>query len=399
MKKPQKIYGSGGNYYRKKVRRPDGGYDVVYGKTQAELAEKVIRRQNILAAEGNVPPEELYFYEYASAWYARREPHLSDGMKKAVRHEVNDVICPVIGGKPIREITSDDLADVLATRGHLSRSAQQKTVMVLKQIFDAALDAGVIEKLPTRRLKPGGKKAPPKKALTEAQAVQLLETVRGLSVEPCVMLGLYTGMRREEICALKWDAVELEGEAPHIIVRRACRWPTNNAAEISDVLKTDAAARSIPIPSPLRFYLQTLRAAELERIKKAPLPKGGSAEGGGGYILRDRCVYGAADGKPLSLTAFRRRWEAIRCRSTASGRALGEKVRNHRYSITLDFYPTPHQLRHTYITRLILGGVDLKRVQYLAGHADPKVTLQIYTDLMGHAPEDLIADVDRIFGP
>ena len=68
-------------------------------------------------------------------------------------------------------------------------------------------------------------------------------------------------------------------------------------------------------------------------------------------------------------------------------------------TVTLDFMPTPHILRHTYITRLILGGMDLKRVQYLAGHADPKVTLQIYTDLMGHAPEDLIGDVTAVFAP
>lgn len=386
-RKPQKKYGPGGQYYRKRIKLPDGRYEDIYGRTLAERDEKVTLRLNQIAAEGKVPPEELYFFEYASGWYARREPHLSPGMRKMVKHEINDVICPVIGGIRIREISSDDLAAVMATRAHLSRSAQSKTVQVLRQIFDAALEAGVIEKPPTRRLKAGGKAAAPKKALTEAQAAQLLDAVRDLSVEPCVMLGLYTGMRREEICGLLWDAVELEGDAPHITVRRACRWPKNTAGEISEVLKTDAAARVIPIPQQLVQFLHQLKTAELEKLP-------GKDE----IRLRRRCVYGSAEGKPLSLTAFRRRWEAIYHRSTASGRELGEKVRNHRYSVTLDFYPTPHILRHTYITRLILGGVDLKRVQYLAGHADPKVTLQIYTDLMGHAPEDLIADVDRIFG-
>lgn len=381
-RKAQRKYGPGGQYYRKRIKTPEGKYEDIYGKTQTELAEKVTLRLNQLAAEGKVIPEELFFFEYAAGWYARREPHLSPGMRKMVKHEINDVICPVIGGKRIRDVSSDDLAEVMATRAHLSRSAQSKTVQVMRQIFDAALEADVIEKLPTRRLRAEGKSAAPKKALTEQQAADLLAAVRGLSVEPCVMLGLYTGMRREEICGLLWDSVVLDGEAPHIAVRRACRWPKNTAGEISAVLKTDAAARVIPIPKQLVQYLHEL---------KSRLP-------GDELQQRRRCVYGNAEGKPLTLTAFRRRWEAIYHRSTASGRALGEKVRNHRYSIMLDFYPTPHILRHTYITRLILGGVDLKRVQYLAGHADPKVTLQIYTDLMGHAPEDLIADVDRIFG-
>lgn len=400
-RKAAKKYGPGGQYYRKRITRPDGKTEDVYAKTQAELAEKVNLRLNELAGSGKIPSEELYFFEYAAAWYARREPHLSPGMQKMIKHEINDVICPVIGGMKIRDVTSDDVAAVMATRGSLSRSAQSKTVQVLRQIFDAALEAGVIERLPTRKLRAAGKAPPPKKALTEAQARELLEAVRGLSVEPCVMLGLYTGMRREEICGLLWDAVELDAAAPHITVRRACRWPKNTAGEISDVLKTDAAARTIPLPPQLVQFLQQLKAAQLSAIdpQTAPLPKRGSGAAGGGYALRRRCVYGTTDGKPLSLTAFRRRWEAIRCRSTASGRELGEKVRNHRYSVTLDFYPTPHILRHTYITRLILGGMDLKRVQYLAGHADPKVTLQIYTDLMGHAPEDLISDIDRIFQP
>ena len=388
MKKPQKKYGPGGQYYRRRITRPDGKTEDVYAKTQAELAEKVNLRLNELAWAGKIPPEELYFFEYAAAWYARREPHLSPGMRKMIKHEINDVICPVIGGMKIRDITSDDVAAVMATRGHLSRSSQSKTVQVLRQVFDAALEAGVIERPPTRKLRAAGKTSAPKKALTETQVQELLETVRGLSVEPCVMLGLYTGMRREEICGLLWDSVELDGPAPHVIVRRACRWPKNTAGEISDVLKTDAAARTIPLPPQLVQFLHQLKAAQLAALGTDPAAL---------MRLRRRCVYGTAEGGPLSLTAFRRRWEAIRCRSTASGRELGGKVRNHRYSITLDFYPTPHILRHTYITRLILGGMDLKRVQYLAGHADPKVTLQIYTDLMGHAPEDLISDIDRIF--
>ena len=45
---------------------------------------------------------------------------------------------------------------------------------------------------------------------------------------------------------------------------------------------------------------------------------------------------------------------------------------------TLDFTVSPHQLRHTYITNLIYAGVDPKTVQYLAGHKNSKVTMDIY---------------------
>lgn len=376
---PAKKYGPGGQYYRKRIKTPEGKYEDVYAKTQAELAEKVTLRLNILAA-ADVPPRELYFFEYAAGWFARRAPHLSEASRELYRRQINDVICPVIGAKPIREITSDDLAAVLATRGHLGRSSQKKTIMVIKQIFDAALEAGVVEKLPTRRLKAEGKVPEQKKALTEAQTAALLQAVRGLKVEPFVMLGIYTGMRREEICGLRWDSVELEGKAPHVVVRRACRWPNNMRPEVSETLKTQAAARTIPIPPQLVEYLKGIRPEKPKPV---------------------HYVYCNDDGSAVSYSTLRRRWETIRARSTASGHELGEKIKHSPggVTVTLDFLPTPHILRHTYITRLILGGMDLKRVQYLAGHSDPKVTLQIYTDLMGHMPEDLIDDVTAVFSP
>ena len=398
-KKAQKKYGPGGQYYRKRIRRPDGKYEDVYAKTTAELAEKVTVRQAQLAAEAAAAagaPKDPYFYEYAAAWYSRVKGNYRPKYRAMVENQINKVICPVIGGKPLREITSDDLAAVLATRQHLSRSSQQKTVLILKQIMDAAYEAGAVDRLPARKLKPGGRPPQKRHAITEKQQADLIAAVRGLSVEPCVMLALFTGMRREEICALRWDAVALEGEAPHVTVRRACRWDTGTAPAVEELLKSDAGFRVIPIPPQLVEYLRDLRAARIAALPKRS--KKGEAAALAQRILA-HYVYCMADGSPVTMTAFRRRWETIRSRSTASGRPLGEKVRNRPYSITLDVYPTPHELRHTYITRLILGGVDLKRVQYLAGHADPKVTLQIYTDLMGHAPEDLIGDVERIFAP
>ena len=40
---------------------------------------------------------------------------------------------------------------------------------------------------------------------------------------------------------------------------------------------------------------------------------------------------------------------------------------------------TAHILRHTYITRLFEAGLDIKEIQYLAGHATVEMTLRVYT--------------------
>ena len=66
---------------------------------------------------------------------------------------------------------------------------------------------------------------------------------------------------------------------------------------------------------------------------------------------------------------------------------LGETVRNSRVRITIDFAVTPHILRHTYITNLILSGANIKVVQYLSGHSKAEITLNIYSHLMDRCPE------------
>lgn len=69
---------------------------------------------------------------------------------------------------------------------------------------------------------------------------------------------------------------------------------------------------------------------------------------------------------------------------------LGEKAaHNGKVVYSLDFEVTPHQLRHTYITNLIHASVDPKTVQYLAGHQNSKITMDIYAKVKYNKPDEL----------
>lgn len=401
MARKETRYGPNGEYVRRKILNPiTGKYQAVYGTTVAEREEKISALQAAWASqqEDEASP---YVWQYAAAWYARVSPGMTKARAAAIAREINNNICPVIGDRRLKDLTSDDVMDVMAARSRLSRSAQEKTLQTLSRILQAAENAGKLSRNPARGLRPGGAPAKQKTPLTRAQQAVLLAAVAGKPVELFIRLALYTGLRREEICGLAWKDVHLDPPA-HIDVCQACRWINNNRPEISPVLKSAAAFRTVPVPPPLLPSLQAARAAAIPEGAQEPPDA--------------RTVISAADGTPWTYQAFRRAWSAVEARTARTviryvrdpetGErkpveavlALGDAVPRHPdVKITIDFPVTPHLLRHTYITELVLGGVNVKRVQYLAGHETAGVTMDIYAHYMGHRPEELAADAARVF--
>ena len=100
--------------------------------------------------------------------------------------------------------------------------------MLLKCIFYAAERNQILEHNPCTGISgKGGKPTKKKEALTDQQVAVLLDTVKGLPPYLFIMLGLYSGLRREEILALQWDCVFLDEDTPYLSVRRAWRTEHN----------------------------------------------------------------------------------------------------------------------------------------------------------------------------
>lgn len=77
---------------------------------------------------------------------------------------------------------------------------------------------------------------------------------------------------------------------------------------------------------------------------------------------------------------------------------LGEKsAHNGEVVYGLDFHVTPHQLGHTHITNLIYAAVDPKMVQYLAGHENSKITMDIYAKVKYNKSQALSSVVNSSF--
>ena len=378
-------------YYRTRIKDANGKLVAIYAKTPEELYNK-----ETLALE---QIENATFHrktptvaEYCEKWLLMQSVHvrattLTDYTSKVRRHIIAE-----LGDKRMGEVSLDDIQLALVSVSKKSASVYKSVVILYKSIFRAAMESRIIDHNPTIYLttKGGGVPQEERQALTDEQAERLLDAIRDLPPYVFVMIGLYAGLRREEILALQWDCVFLDEDTPYLSVRRA--WRTeHNRPVVSTVLKTPAAKRDIPIP---KCLVDCLRETKENSISD--------------YVIAD------SKGEPLAASQFQRVWQYVVVRSTkprnyykyVNGESikytvtptLGMTQKNQpQIKYTLDFDVTPHQLRHTYITNLLYAGVDPKTVQYLAGHENSKTTMDIYAKVKYNKPEELFGVVNGAF--
>ena len=381
---------SGVLYYRTRIMDADGKQVALYATTCEELYKKeqearrevedlIFRRKNPTVAE------------YCEKWLYMKSAKVSASTLRGYANAMKNYIVKPLGDMYMSEVTADDVRLALVPVATKSEGMYNTVNMLMKCIFYSAERNQLLDYNPSAGISgKGGKPTQKKYALTDEQAKVLLDTVRGLPPYTFIMIGLYSGLRREEILALQWDCVYLDAPTPYISVQRAWRAKTGKP-EISTVLKSKAARRDVPIPQCLVDCLREVKASSKSK-----------------FVIADR------KGEPLTYSQFQRVWKYVEVR-TAKERTYykyvnGQQIKcvvnpslgdhqknNHNIVYSIDFDVTPHQLRHTYITNLLYAGVDPKTVQYLAGHENSKTTMDIYAKIKYNQPEQLAGVVNAAF--
>ena len=372
-----KVQINGHEYYKTDIEDADGKRVILYGKTREEVYDKEMAALEQID-NATFRRKSPTVAEYCEKWLLMQSVHirattLIDYTSKVRRHIIKE-----LGEKRMADVTLDDIQVALVPVSKKSASVYKSVVILYKSIFRAAKESHVIDTNPTIYLeaKGGGVPQEERQALTDEQVERLLDAIRGLPPYVFVMIGLYAGLRREEILALQWDSVYLDTDAPYLTVRRA--WHTeHNRPVILTELKTKAAERNIPLPDRLAECLKA-KADTLAITPQKPYLKDIVTR-----TAKPRIARKLVDGKYVKYMLYPK---------------LGEKARNNGHVVySLDFEVTPHMLRHTYITNLIHASVDPKTVQYLAGHESSKITMDIYAKVKYNKPEQLAGVLSGAF--
>lgn len=160
-----------------------------------------------------------------------------------------------------------------------------------------------------------------------------------------ILIALYTGMRIGEICALKWENINLEERLIYVqatLQRIYIKNPDHQNVSYVTVTspKSSASIRSIPITSNLAKLLTCVYEQERNRLCADDYLLTGSQQ----YI------------EPRSYENYYK------------------KILKHAGIADIRF----HGLRHTFATRLIEQGADYKIVSELLGHQSVTTTLHLY---------------------
>jgi integrase len=250
--------------------------------------------------------------------------------------------------------------------GKILSSARVYSVhRMLHRVLRWAERTGLAEHNVARNVEPPRLGPSSARAITPDEAARILEATQGTRAFPFFLLAILTGMRRGELCALCWSAVDLD----HAILKLSQAMARNHrSAKNRYYLKTTKTDRERPVPlSPAA--LDVLRAI---RVRQAhDQLSAGALYRDEGFVFADEL--GGAYTPEAATKAFAK-----------VARALGID------GITL------HSCRHALATWALAEGADLHSVAAVLGHRSASTTLNLYGHVVSGGMEravSLAADV------
>ena len=259
---------------------------------------------------------------------------------------VNRYILPFIGDEPIRQITGlriNDFAGKLLAEGGVEGGAlSPKTVSDILSTLNSILQYGQLcgyPCAPERRVRIP--RSPCQTVTLPPDSREVLEKLllrRRDTTSVGIMLSLFTGLRIGELCGLRWEDIDLK-EKTLCISRTVERIADLDAMYRSTKLivsepKTANSYRQIPLPDFLAEILENLPPKE------------------GNYLVSGRV-------DPIEPCTFYRRYRKFMAENG------------------LPLYPF-HTLRHTFATRCVEVGFDVKALSEIMGHASVTTTMAVY---------------------
>ena len=327
----------------------------VFGKTQKETLGKLHQAIELYRDVDLTEDSRMTLGEWMDKWldeymlFTVRESTL-----ESYRSMVRNYVKPHLGNKQLAFLTTADVQKFYnkikregRKRTHpihgkqLADSAVRRVHMMLHEAMETALRERLIAKNPTNGTTVPKNNYLEKQILDDRQLEIFMETIK---TEPdwydFFYTELMTGMRRGEICGLKWSDFDTVGGT--LKIRRSVGQKKGGGVQIGET-KTDTGERTIILPPSVTALLT-------ERKKNA-----------------------------LTEWIFPNLYKPEEPMNPASAYNKLKLLLRRAELPMLRF----HDLRHTFSTHALANGVDAKTLSGILGHTNASFTLDTYTHVTG----------------
>ena len=354
----------GENIYKRKDGRWEGryikGYDTdgnakngyVYGKTYKEVKEKLTTAKANVKIEKRVVSSDITVSMWFDKWLEAQK-RIKRSSYTTYSSNINKHIKKRLGKIKLKQLTDEHIQNFVDA---LSLVLAPKTVRSVFSILRLGLDDACEKNLTSdlcRKIKLPKVKKKEVKVFTkqEQKAVEQYIERSEFENDIGILLCFYTGIRIGELCALSWKNIDLKRGVISIenTLYRVKSKDGKKKTELKiSTPKSESSIRDIPLP---KFLIAKLKAIEL----------------GSGFLIQRK-------GKFIEPNVYSRRYKDI----------LAE----------LDIpYRKFHSTRHTFATRALEIGMDIKTLSEILGHSSPTVTLNLYSHSL---PEHKRKEMDRL---
>lgn len=322
-------------------------YRTVYARSVPELERKKAEILDQVTKGIYADDKKVTIASWSKKWLSTEKATSGSKTKEMYERLVDKHIIAAIGNIRLRDLKKSDIQKMINDRAKHPRTCQQLK-MCINQILESAIEDGLLYKNVCRNINMPYQIKEEKRALTEIEKKSLTSVCLSDKERAFVNVIQYCGLRRGEALALSRNDIDFN---ENVIKIRNVVVFENSKAVLKSIPKSIAGIRAIPMPTiladTLKLYLPTLNGLYLFEMERKP-----------GLMTK---------------SSYDKFFKKIVEKINIAAGGDNEHILIHNLGA--------HVFRHNYATMLFYAGIDIKEAQYLLGHTDVRLTLNIYTHL------------------
>lgn len=354
----------------------DGKRYSVYGHNVKECTENETLMREEIKAGLYTSNRNITLDSYFDEWEKSRTGVIKDSSIKMNRSRYNNHIKSVLGETKLQKIEKREIVKLQQNLAQkLSASTTNSVIVLLKTVLNAAVDDEIIIKNPAASVKPLRMDDRPKasetihRALTREEQQAFIQEAKQEWLYEFFCFSLCTGMRLNEIVALKWQDIDYINNVIH--VTKTVSWKQGGGITETSP-KSETSKRDIPMNDTIKKVLQ------MQRKKMA-------------------MIYGEIVARKMDSNIFIGSNGSRAVASSTVAFSINNVLKRLRQQgIEIERF-THHAFRDTFATRYIEEGGNMQTLQKILGHSSLAMTADLYAHVLPSTKQQEMKQVENGF--